>query len=285
MFKRAISLFAAACAVVSLPAFATELIVNGSFETGTFIGWTPGITGSPFIPWLITPGGNGAGYSLLPTMPQDGLLDAWNGFDGAGPMSYTLYQDINIPRCSASRPILTWKDRVQWNFALTSTATAPRTYVVQIRPPTTGAPVTLYSFSTGTAHVIGDSGWKAHNADLSAFAGSTVRLWFEEQIPEVFTGPAQLEIDAVSLGVTEFVSIDNCCSTVPNRVIDSVTGMTLQQFVTTLADHCTVSARNHGDFVSCVTQGLNDARGGVITGQEKGAITSCAAQSRRGMKY
>jgi hypothetical protein len=218
-------------------------------------------------------------------MPRDGLWDAWNGFDGAGPMSYTLYQDVKIPQCPATRPILTWKDRVQWDFALTSTATAPRTYSVQIRPPTTAGPATLYTFSTGIAHVIGDTGWQTHNADLSAFAGSTVRLWFEEQIPETFTGPAQLEIDAVSLVTTEYVSIDNCCSTILNRVIDPVTGLTLQAFVSALADRCTVSARNHGDFVSCVTQGLNDVKGSVITGQEKGAITNCAAQSRRGMKY
>jgi hypothetical protein len=34
---------------------------------------------------------------------------------------------------------------------------------------------------------------------LSAFAGSSVRIYFFESIPEAFTGPGQLEIDAVSL--------------------------------------------------------------------------------------
>ena len=284
MWRKVIPLFAGACLCLSLPAHATELVTNGSFETGTFHGWTPAIVGSPYIPWLVAPAGNGAGFGMQPTLPQDGLQDAWNGFDGAGPMSFTLYQDINLPRCTASKPNLTWKDRVQWNFALTSTATAPRTYSVQVRP-IVGAPVTIHSFSTGTAHVIGDTGWQAHSANLSAFAGSTIRLWFEEKIPEAYTGPGQLEVDAVELVVSDFVSIDDCCSTVPNRVIDSMTGMTLQQFVSSLADRCTVSARNHGDFVSCVTQGLNEAKGGVITGREKGAITSCAARSQRGMKY
>ena len=144
---------------------------------------------------------------------------------------------------------------------------------------------TLHTFSTGTPLVIGDSGWQTHNANLSCVRRLTIRLWFQENIPESFTGPGQFEIDAVSLDVAAFVSIDNCNTGIVNRVIDRVTGAMLQEFVTSLVDQCTASARNHGDVVSCVSRGLNESKGNVITGQEKGAITSCTAQTGRRGKY
>jgi hypothetical protein len=285
MYKRFVLLFSVVYVFSCVSARATELVANGSFETGTFAGWTSNVVGAPFIPWLVTPAGNGAGFGMQPTQPQAGQYDAWNGFDGAGPMMFTLSQDISIPPCTGSSATLTWSDRVQWNFALTSSATQARTYSVQVRDMAGTVLATLSSFSTGTALVIGDTGWQTHTADVSAYAGSTIRLWFEEDIPEFFTGPAQLEIDAVSVAVADFVSIDNCCTTIPNRVIDSATGTTLQQFVTSLADQCTADARNHGDFVQCVTRGLNGLEHGVISGQEKGAITSCAARSGRRGNY
>jgi hypothetical protein len=68
-------------------------------------------------------------------------------------------------------------------------------------------------------------------------------------------------------------------------VIDPLTGATLGQFAGSLADSCTMDARNHGDFVNCVSRGLNDLKGEVTSGQEKGALTSGAAQTSRGKKY
>ena len=60
---------------------------------------------------------------------------------------------------------------------------------------------TLYSFDTGIAPGLGDSGWNSHSADISEFIGSTIQLHFLESIPETFTGPGQFEIDAVQLPV------------------------------------------------------------------------------------
>src|SRR5262245_20434956 len=103
-------------------------------------------------------------------------------------------------RCRSVQLRSNWQDRIQWNFALTETAPQPRLYDVEIRDPGTDALLaTLYSFSTGTVLQVGDTGWQTHTADVSAFAGSTVRLLFNESVPEFFTGPGQLEIDAVRL--------------------------------------------------------------------------------------
>ena len=267
MIMRPILVIAAVVLFPYAPTSATELVSNGSFETGTFSGWTATIVGSPFIPWLISPAGAGSGFSMATTQPQDGVRDAWNGFDGTAGTVFTVYQDITIPQFLAAPAILDWHERLQWNFALTGTATQPRTYEVQLRDTSNAVLATLYSFSTGTAHVLGDSGWQSHSVDVSTYAGSTIRLFYGESIPETFTGPGQFELDAVSLDVADFVSVDDCNTGVLNRAIDS---STLQQVVTALVDTCTASAHDHGGVMSCVTQGLNTMKKhGVITGTER----------------
>ncbi|MEP6819193.1 MAG: Calx-beta domain-containing protein [bacterium] len=179
-----------------------QLIINGSFESGDFSGWNvstvaTGGSGTPFQPWSVTPadGGGFQGYEILPTSPQHGTHDAWNGFDGGGPMEFRMYQDISIP--SGASLSLSWRDRAQWNFCCGQTR--PRTYEVQLRNPATNAVLTtLYSFSANTVDGYHDTGWLTHSHDLSAFAGQTVRIFFLETIPENFTGPAQLEFDSIT---------------------------------------------------------------------------------------
>ncbi|MEZ6069156.1 MAG: DVUA0089 family protein [Pirellulales bacterium] len=180
---------------------AAELVENGGFETGNFSGWTTTTTAQPFRPWAVSGAGDGGGFDLDVTAPQDGNFVAWNGFDGIGPMTFTMSQDIVIP-AAAPAALLQWQDRVQWNFQLGDVATEPRTYDVQVRDPATNALIeTIYSFSTSTQDVnpTGDTGWLSHAVDLSAYIGSTIRLQFEEYIPQSSTGPAQIEFDAISL--------------------------------------------------------------------------------------
>lgn len=183
--------------------FGVELIENGSFEESDFGGWnvstvSTGGEGTPFQPWSVSQAGAGgyAAYSILSTAPQDGAYDAWNGFDGSGPLEFRMYRDVTIPAGATLN--LTWKDRAQWNFCCG--ATLPRTYDVQLRNPATNAVLTtLYTFSTGTTPGYHNSGWLTHGNDLSAYAGQTVRIFFLQTIPEYFTGPAQIEFDAISL--------------------------------------------------------------------------------------
>jgi hypothetical protein len=179
-----------------------QLISNGSFETGDFSGWNvstvaTGGSGSPFEPWSVTPAGGGGYdfYQILTTSPQHGTHDAWNGFDGGGPMEFRMYQDISIP--SGVSVNLSWRDRAQWNFCCGQTK--PRTYNVQLRDPLTNAILTtLYSFSTDTVDGYHDTGWLTHSHDISAFAGHAVRIFFLESIPENFTGPGQIEFDSIT---------------------------------------------------------------------------------------
>lgn len=177
-----------------------ELLTNGSFETGGFTGWATVTTDTPYLPWAVTGSGSGGGFGIQLTAPQDGAFVAWNGFDGNGPMEFQLYQDVVIP--NAVTATLSWMHRVQWDFRLGETATLERLFDVEIRNPTTNAILgNPFSFSTGTqtTNPTGDTGWLTTSADLSSFAGSTIRLFFRERVPQSDTGPAQLEFDAISL--------------------------------------------------------------------------------------
>lgn len=76
------------------------------------------------------------------------------------------------------------------------------------------------------------------------------------------------------LGETATVIIDGCNSGVPNNVLPS--GGTISDLIA----ECAEGARNHGQFVSCVSHVTNDLKNaGIITGQQKGAIQRCAAQA------
>jgi subtilisin family serine protease len=181
---------------------ATSLIANGSFETGDFTGWATTTTGAPFRPWAVSGAGFGGGFGMATTSPQDGSFVAWHGFDGIGPMEFTMTQDVTIPADAAVT--LSWMERIQWNFTLGGFASLPRTHVVEVRnPATNGLLDVLHSFSTGTqaTNPEGDTGWMTHSADLSSFAGETVQLVFRQNIPQAFTGPGQIEFDAIRLDI------------------------------------------------------------------------------------
>lgn len=177
-----------------------ELVTNGSFETGGFAGWTTATTGSPFRPWAVNGAGSGGGFGMAQTQPQDGSFVAWNGFDGSGPMAFNLWQDVALP--GSGTPTLSWSYRAQWNFDIGAFASLPRLFTVEIRDPSDNSILsTVHSFSTGTQaqNPTGDTGWLTLGADLSGFNGQTVRLFFDEQIPQIFTGPGQIEFDAISI--------------------------------------------------------------------------------------
>ncbi|MCH8343510.1 MAG: FG-GAP repeat protein [Planctomycetes bacterium] len=70
------------------------------------------------------------------------------------------------------------------------------------------------------------------------------------------------------------IVIDGCDSGVGNLLFED--GCTMADLIAECAD----GAANHGAFVSCVAHLTNEwSRAGLITGQEKGAIRSCAAQA------
>ncbi len=78
----------------------------------------------------------------------------------------------------------------------------------------------------------------------------------------------------IALAEIPTISIDGCGSGVPEQFLDD--GTTIREQIA----ECAESARNHGQFVSCVARLTNGLmRAGVLEGQEEGAIQSCAAQA------
>lgn len=70
------------------------------------------------------------------------------------------------------------------------------------------------------------------------------------------------------------VEVGDCETDMVNEVFDN--GCSVSDEI----NACEEGARNHGQFVSCITQLANGMRDiGLISGAEKGAITSCAARS------
>jgi hypothetical protein len=70
------------------------------------------------------------------------------------------------------------------------------------------------------------------------------------------------------------IVIDGCDTGVPNTL--SPSGCKISDSIA----ECAANARNHGQFVSCVSYVTNRLKkAGTITGKQKGAIESCAAQS------
>ena len=70
------------------------------------------------------------------------------------------------------------------------------------------------------------------------------------------------------------VVIDNCDSGVANTLFPG--GRTISDLI----GACAEGARNHGQFVSCVSHLTTELmKAGTITGQQKGAIQSCTAKA------
>ena len=191
---------AALALIGSAGAAPVQLITNGGFETSDFSGWTTDETDCPLFPWTVS--GPGGGWSA-DTAPAAGAFDAWNGFDGCGPMHYTMYQDVTIPAGTVSAS-LSWQFRVSADLLTLGSATQPRTLDVTLRDPLSGAQLTSAYHFEASAGAITNSLWIPATADVSAFAGQTVRVLFDEYVPEDLTGPATMEFDAIGLQATGY---------------------------------------------------------------------------------
>ena len=75
------------------------------------------------------------------------------------------------------------------------------------------------------------------------------------------------------------LTIGTCTLTGFNDTVSLTTGCTLGDSIVQLITDCSDNAKNHGQFVSCVTRHANTLKKAkIITGKQKGKITSCAAQ-------
>ncbi|MCH9033456.1 MAG: hypothetical protein IID42_03010, partial [Planctomycetes bacterium] len=172
---------------------------NGGFEDGEFCNWTATTNGlGEFFSWTIGAAGTSTGFHG--SSPIEGLLDAINGFDGDAGLVYELFQDVALP--AAATITLTTNHRIQYD-SLGIPSALPRELDISIRD--TGNTILAPLFHQdvlvdGAPNT--DLGWNTQVFDISAFAGQTIRIHFEEFIAEGFTGPAMIEFDDITLACT-----------------------------------------------------------------------------------
>lgn len=178
---------------------ATDLILNGSFETGGFAPWVATVVGGPLVPWGIGRKGTIVGYFSTVAQPPHGSYLAYNGFDGSGPMEFRLEQSVVLPRAKLT---LSWKDRLIWQWVSYRPPSQPRLARVELLDPVTRQVLTvLDEFQTPLRpfNVTIDTGWRPHSVDLTGYGGRAVILAFRQVVPEYYTGPGHFELDEISL--------------------------------------------------------------------------------------
>lgn len=186
--------------IASSNAASVDLIINGSFETGDFTGWQVKDINPPFYPLSVRMAGTTPGFGLFTAVPTNGRFMASHGFDGGGPGTIEISQDVIIP--PGFDATLTFDWRAGWNYF--SFNPIPRTFDVVLENPTNGTVFLSRNLQTANFSQIfqvEDSNPRSESMDISSLAGNNVRVKFIANIPQSFTGPGHLQLDNVRLDI------------------------------------------------------------------------------------
>ncbi len=172
-----------------------DTCVNCGFELADFTGWTTQDLSMPFLPLSVDGGGTDAGFGFFVSAPSEGSWTALHGFDGDGPGTIELGQDITIAAVPAAT--LHFDYRAAWEMSPWG-ASIDRTFTVNIEPPGGGAPLSSQLILTAQAGTDDyDTGPISGQVDLSAYTGQQIRINFVWWVPEDATGPAFFQLDNI----------------------------------------------------------------------------------------
>jgi subtilisin-like proprotein convertase family protein len=177
----------------------SEGLINGSFESGDFSGWTVVDFAVPFVPYFVGTSNNGGGF-FSDALPTDGAFLAGNGFDAAGPDESLLYQDVSI--VAGASALLTWDENIDYDLDSFCNGCVDRIYEVQVRDINNNILEVLTQVTAEANTIDSDNVWESKSADLSAYEGQDIRIVFWQNVPENFTGPAKFALDNVSLSLS-----------------------------------------------------------------------------------
>lgn len=193
---RAVVAIASMCSAMAFAA-PVELISNGGFETGNLSEWTTtglGTTGgcpSANRDWNVSNNGSATGCSAAAN-PLGSTYAAYVMNDGIGPVTYKLSQSFMV---SAG----TTGGTFAFDWSRINTVDANRMFTVNLFNLTDATSITLFSSNTLSS----STAWTHVSGDISAFlasaAGDKLSISFENYIPNVWTGPAGLGLDNVSI--------------------------------------------------------------------------------------
>ncbi len=167
--------------------------VNCGFESGNFSGWVTQDLTSPFYALDVDGAGIDPWAGFFISNPTEGSWAALHGFDGDGPGTISIAQDVLLP--SGGPLTLYFDHREAWLFFGGS---LDRTFTVNVEPSGGGTPMQSTLILTAVSGISNsDTGPLTGEVDLTPFAGQDVRISFDWMIPENFTGPGFAQLDNV----------------------------------------------------------------------------------------
>ena len=168
--------------------------VNCSFETGSFASWVTTDLTTPFLALDVGAAGVSPGFGFFTSAPTQGSFAALHGFDGDGPGTIRVCQDVVLP----AGALLEFDYRAAWN--MTFGATLDRTFDVNVEPAGGGANLFNQEILRAVAPTVNlDTGPLQAAVDISAAGKGARRVCFDADIPQNFTGPGFFQLDNVSV--------------------------------------------------------------------------------------
>jgi hypothetical protein len=221
------------------------LLMNGGFETGDFTGWVTNDLAFATYPQLVHPSGFNPGFNFFLTAPPEGQSAATESFDGSGPGTNSIAQDVILPLGPAS---LTFDYRLAWDMSNYPGSTLPRNFNVSIQPKGGGQPLLVTNILTAPPGTLNfDTGPLAGSLDLTPYSGRGLRISFDAYIPENFTGPGFLQLDKVALtySIPPILAINPSASNVVVSWPASPTNYTVQTNNSLLASNAWSSVNSN----------------------------------------
>lgn len=169
---------------------------NCGFERGDFRGWVTQDLSDPFFPLQVNIAGLTSYTGFFLSDPPQGDFAALTGFDGNGPGTISVAQDVLL---STDADSLTFEYECAWDL-LNFGATENRIFEVNIEPSGGGAPLQTDNILTavaGTTAIPSSGGNQIASVDISGFAGQAVRISFNWFVPQTFSGPAFCQLDNI----------------------------------------------------------------------------------------
>lgn len=167
---------------------------NCGFEAGDFTGWTTLDLSDPYVD--LTVSSSAGEKELFFASPTEGRYFAVTGFDGNGPGTIEIGQDITLGSTPAR---LLFDYRAGWDL-LNHGATIERTFEVWIEPPGGGVPDEIVTVLVAPAEdFTPDTGVQTEEIDLDVYTDQTIFVRFVFDVPEDYSGPGLAMIDDVRI--------------------------------------------------------------------------------------
>ena len=216
-------LFVLYCITLTQTVFAqTDLISNGSFETGDSTDWTistiNGVDGGPNScarNWIVLENSTTICDPIVSDIfPSDGTNAAFSSFDSTiAETTWILEQTVSIPDedIESATVIFTFEARLRLDLGDSPTESrAFRVELLETDGTLIGEVWSLVYPAVPATFVSTHIDETVDVLDMiDGLEGTDVVLRFSAFVPEVLTGPAKALVDNVSFTVTETLSVDN----------------------------------------------------------------------------